>query len=1051
MRPSDPPKAPELAADPILDHVFVERRSLGESRFSSRIATPKIKKNIREGAEGELFVGSIKDIKHVVILMQENRSFDEYFGTFPGATGFGDPNGNFANQYGPDQYGNDIKPFRMSTFTSTGLERDGCSHDWSTFHKLYNNGQSGQQLWQESPPPNQAPKSIMGYYAANDIPFHWALGSTFALCDQYYGSVLGPTFPNRLFFMTGTLGNTAAPGAQGPQIGDPGGYPSSLDLPWQTYPDMLNAVLPPLASPPYTWTVYVEDMDGQGNEVGWPTAPSAYNGGSSPWTLNVLQQFEAWAPLLNPPLGQAVPGSPQVPTQVGQFKNDIAAHRLASISWIIPPFGATEWENNHPSDGAVYIAETLDAILQGTDENGNPYWDSTVFIIVYDEAGGHFDHVIPPVAPATESDEYVDGQPIGAGFRVPAIIISPWTVNRGVQHDPYDHTSVLQFLEQVTKNLVPGGVRCTNLSNWRRTFGDLTPVFDFNSFVSASEAMNLFPWRYQNVPGSQNYNPQYFDTSAYAALAYARFIENSGRSLAPPALVKYWPPVAQSIELIMPDGSYDLGQANALAVTAPGGTVSATFPAALQVRVIGFEPNELYNQKAMAAPVAGVSVISSGSSSSSGACTTRVPVVTFSNPNITAPLSSVSIDQDPSQAMYSGPEYQQPVPYSTPTLSGFPLIFTFTYDVVINNYSEVFPPAPTDMSDPVKPTKYAVNAVFQVDATFTSVGELEVTSTADPQFYKNFFNDTSWLSGELVVFSLAAGGIKFNQTLGSQSNPATATSTDALNFINAVIESLNGPNGPVGDFDGLDEPEANNPLPLATTAPGAIPVFNFALARVHMNSTQAASDVRVFFRSCRASVTTGAYDAQTSLAAPAFYRSNPPTGPAPGSGNDTKVPLLGVKDVTPAGGGASTLEYVTIPFFATPRINAGDPSKSMQDQPPDSPLLTGTGTGQGNVRNMAAASGGAPSVAYFGCWLDINQPTLLIPATPPSNPAQWDGPFQQNPAKPNPALSISAAFLRDLHQCLVAEISFDPIIIPPSDVPGSSAWLAQRNLALVTP
>ena len=133
-------------------------------------------------------MGSIADIKHVVILMQENRSFDEYFGTFPGATGLNDPGGVFDNLYGKDANQNDIKPFRMSTFTASGLERDNASHSWVDFQALFTGGKyNTPNRWAR-----QGHESVVGYYAANDIPFHWELARTFVLCDHFFASALRP-------------------------------------------------------------------------------------------------------------------------------------------------------------------------------------------------------------------------------------------------------------------------------------------------------------------------------------------------------------------------------------------------------------------------------------------------------------------------------------------------------------------------------------------------------------------------------------------------------------------------------------------------------------------------------------------------------------------------------------------------------------------------------------------------------------------------------------------------------------------------------------------
>ena len=181
-------------------------------------------------------MGSIHDIKHVVILMQENRSFDEYFGTFPGASGFSDPVELFENQYF-DTTGAEIKPFRMSTFTTSGLQADYCIHNWNAFQKFYNNGQPGQGLWSypfAADVGGTNNPGVMAYYVANDIPFHWWLASTFALCDQYYCSTLGGTDPNRIFLMSGEIGV----GAGATIVNNGAGYNAPT---WPNYADMLTS------------------------------------------------------------------------------------------------------------------------------------------------------------------------------------------------------------------------------------------------------------------------------------------------------------------------------------------------------------------------------------------------------------------------------------------------------------------------------------------------------------------------------------------------------------------------------------------------------------------------------------------------------------------------------------------------------------------------------------------------------------------------------------------------------------------------------------------
>jgi phospholipase C len=126
-----------------------------------------------------------------------------------------------------------------------------------------------------------------------------------------------------------------------------------------------------------------------------------------------------------------------------------------------------------PAAGADFVKSKLDAIA------ANPeVWAKTLFILVYDENDGYFDHVLPPTAPAGTPGEYITSSasdekaapgPIGLGFRVPCILISPWTVGGFVCHDTFDHTSVTRLLELVT------GVTNPNITAWRRqTAGDFT-------------------------------------------------------------------------------------------------------------------------------------------------------------------------------------------------------------------------------------------------------------------------------------------------------------------------------------------------------------------------------------------------------------------------------------------------------------------------------------------------------------------------------------------------------------------------------------------------
>jgi phospholipase C len=164
--------------------------------------------------------------------------------------------------------------------------------------------------------------------------------------------------------------------------------------------------------------------------------------------------------------------------------------QLPTVSWILAPSDFDEHPAHLPAAGATYVAGKIDAIA------ANPeVWAKTVFILSYDENDGIFDHVAPPTPPPGTPDEFVfktsntgqvgGGLPIGLGFRVPCIIVSPWTTGGYVFSKTSDHVSQLLFLERVT------GVREPNISDWRReTVSDLTGAFRFGN---ASEEAPLLP------------------------------------------------------------------------------------------------------------------------------------------------------------------------------------------------------------------------------------------------------------------------------------------------------------------------------------------------------------------------------------------------------------------------------------------------------------------------------------------------------------------------------------------------------------------------------
>jgi phospholipase C len=412
----------------------------------------------------------LSKVKHVVIVMQENRSFDHYFGTLSGVRGFGDrtvgtlPTGRpfwyQTDASNPDGY---LLPYRLNTKITAAEAIPSMSHAWSIQHAAWNFGQMDNWLQAHlaADGPSVGPYT-MGYFERADLPFQYALADAFTLCDNYFCSMMGPTYPNRLLHMTGTIDPDGKNG--GPCLDNNDG--------------------------PFTWTTYAERLQAAG--ITWKVYQQEDNYGCN--ALEYMGQFQN-APADSPlsVYGTAVStlynGQPASdPTQA--FEEDAKAGNLPTVSWIIPTSTDSEHPAFLPAAGASFIASKIAAIASNQE-----MWESTVFILNYDENDGLFDHVPPIVPPPGTPGEYVSIEsntgwtpgsnlPVGSGFRVPCVVVSPWTTGGYVYSGASDHTSVLKFLERVT------GVKETNISDWRReTFGDLTDAFQSPATVPSPPSL----------------------------------------------------------------------------------------------------------------------------------------------------------------------------------------------------------------------------------------------------------------------------------------------------------------------------------------------------------------------------------------------------------------------------------------------------------------------------------------------------------------------------------------------------------------------------------
>ena len=386
----------------------------------------------------------------MVLLMQENRSFDHYFGTLAGVRGFDDPNAMVLPNgksvfHQPDSENplGYLLPFHLDTRKTSAQRIPSTNHTWHVQHDSWNQGKMDNWLAAHRKVDGPNAPYVMGYHIRADIPFQFALAESFTICDAYHCSLMGPTWPNRMYWMTGTI--------------DPEGKANG--------PITKNVV----PADGFFWTTYAERLEAAG--VSWKVYQQDDNYG-----CNLLETFRSFRQAGNDsPL--RVKGLTHGPE--GRFEYDAINDNLPTVSWIIPTSAQSEHPDYMPAAGAAFVASKIDAIA------ANPeVWAKTVFILCYDENDGIFDHVAPPVPPDGTAHEFVAGEPIGAGFRVPCVIVSPWTSGGWVCSELFDHTSSLRFLESLT------GVAEPNISDWRRkTFGDFTAAFRFEESVPRAPSL----------------------------------------------------------------------------------------------------------------------------------------------------------------------------------------------------------------------------------------------------------------------------------------------------------------------------------------------------------------------------------------------------------------------------------------------------------------------------------------------------------------------------------------------------------------------------------
>jgi phospholipase C len=324
-------------------------------------------------------------LRHVVISCQENRSFDHYYGyaSQVQARGLGPP----AGYTQPDAAGIGHAPFELTALRSTDPP-----HGWTDVHAQWNQG-AMDGFYKTAQLRTGDGNNAIPYYTAKELPYYYSLfDDQAALCGNYFCSLLGPTWPNRFYLMSGTSGGITTNGQWGYGIFDSTSWPIILDL---------------LDDAGVTWKIYYIGSDGV--EVGD--------------TDNVAVFWSRWA------------HDERTTATLDDYLEDCRSGRLPNVSWIIPSY-SMQFDEHPDADVSVGMGFQRQIITTLQD---SPHWGKSALLLTYDEHGGFFDHVAPP-----QIDAY------GLGIRVPLWAISPHA-KRGVvtSGKPADHVSTLKFIERL--------------------------------------------------------------------------------------------------------------------------------------------------------------------------------------------------------------------------------------------------------------------------------------------------------------------------------------------------------------------------------------------------------------------------------------------------------------------------------------------------------------------------------------------------------------------------------------------------------------------------
>lgn len=438
-------------------------------------------------------ITSPANITNVIVIMQENHTFDSMFWSYPGVVGGIGDNSTYCLPLNPNQpYPTKTNPcYKPIPFTTTVPGQD-LPHSAKAATSAYNKGQMNGFLANtvSKKYPTGTPSSY-SYYDSSTIPMYWALAQHFALSDMFFSSVASYSQPNHWYMLAGispAVSVTESASTERSQVLYNIPYriqTKSGQVPWTTYLDQsqtIQTIVEQMSASALSWNYYDAPISNSCQTLLYALA-------SVGKTCTNVDPYGYWNPLEAQNTSYTMFASHF--QWRGQIINDIQNGKLPDVSWVIPAGAISDHPPANVTLGQYWVSDVVDAI-----ENSQ-YWDHTLIIVAWDDFGGFFDTIAPPNGISPQD---------GLGFRAPAIIISPYVVPGSIANTVFTFESILKFIDN-NWGLVPLNARVASANDIGSVLNlNQKPLLPFIVPLTSQDLSKIQPCLFSNQKCNVNLN-----------------------------------------------------------------------------------------------------------------------------------------------------------------------------------------------------------------------------------------------------------------------------------------------------------------------------------------------------------------------------------------------------------------------------------------------------------------------------------------------------------------------------------------------------------------